>query len=374
MPVSLTPRQRVLAAFNHRQPDRLPLDLLGTAGCLKDDLYFALLEKLGLPGAGRVFRSGNVRYYDARLLEALGVDFRRVWMRPPAASESRPNPDGTQTDEWGATLKLVGDDWTLVRYPLAQASIADLEAHRWPDPALPERTAGLAEEARALRETTDYAISARSPLYGIFEAAQRVRGMQQFLMDLLLDEKFASALMWKICAVQVGFWEVYLDCVGPYVDMVEMSDDYGGQSGPLISPRLFKKLIAPPRQALHDFIRRKAPHVRILLHTDGAIYPLIPALIELGVDVLNPVEPDVPGNDPLRLKREFGSELVFHGHLDVKGALRGSLAAVRAEVRRIAETMGPGGGFVLAPTNHLQSDIPVENVIKLYQYAGALEL
>ncbi len=365
----MTSRERVLTAFAHSQPDRVPLDLLGTASCLKDEVYFGLLEALGLEGEGRAFRAGNVRYYDATLLDALDVDFRRVWMRAAADWPPPVADDGTMLDEWGARLRLVGGDWTVIDAPLADATVSDIARHRWPDPSDPARVEGLAEEARRLCETGTHAISARSPLLGMFEAAQRVRGMQHFLMDMLLDKPFAVALVSKLTEVHMAFWDVYLDAVGPYVDMVEMSDDYGAQAGPLISPRLFSEILAPSRRELHDFIKSKAPHVRLFLHTDGSVSRLIPALIETGVDVLTPIEPDAAGNDALTLKRTFGSQIVFHGHLDVKRALRGSLEDVRAEVRRIVDVMAEGGGFILAPTNHLQPDVPVENIIEVYRYA-----
>ncbi len=259
----MTSRERVLAAFAHEQPDRLPVDLMGTASCMKDEVYFGLLKALDLPGEGRTFRGGNVRYYDSSLLDALGVDFRRVWMRPPAEQPQTPAEDGSMCDEWGARLRLVGGDWSVVEVPLADASIGDIDRHPWPDPHAPGRLDGLADEARRLHRTTTCAISARSPLLGIFEGAQRVCGMERFLMDMLLDKKFAAALIDRITQVHMAFWDVYLDAVGPYVDMVEMSDDYGAQAGPLISPALFDELLAPSRKELHDFIKSKAPHVRL---------------------------------------------------------------------------------------------------------------
>jgi uroporphyrinogen decarboxylase len=364
----MTSRERVYATFAHKQPDRMPVDLMGTASCMKDEVYFGLLKTLGLKGEGRAFREGNVRYYDPCLLDALGVDFRRVWMRPVPWKLS-PDQDGTMIDEWGVRLRLVGRDWTAVQAPLANATISDLEKYPWPSPYEQGRLEGLAEEARHLRETTTCAISARSPLYGMFETAQRLRGMEHFLTDLLLDKPFAVALIRKLTEVHIAFWDAYLDVVGPYVDMVEMSDDYGSQTGPLISPKTFKEILAPSRKELNDFIKRKAPHVKIFLHTDGSIIKLIPQLIEIGVEVLNPIEPDAAGNDALTLKKTFGSELVFHGHLDVKGAMRGSLEDVRAEIRRIVDIMAEGGGFIMAPTNHLQPDVPVENIIEAYRYA-----
>lgn len=366
----MTPRQRVLTTLAHREPDRLPVDFMGTASCMVDAAYYALRDRLGLQGDGRMFRRWeNTRFYDDRILEVLEVDFRRVWLREPSGWEPRPAEDGTIEDAWGLRRRPIGDLLSYVNAPLEGATPGDLDRYPWPDPRDPGRVAGLAEEARKLHEEERYAIVARAPTMGILDLAQRLRGMQQFLMDLLTDKPFARALIHKLKEIQMGFYEVLLEAVGPYVDIVETGDDYGAQRGPLISPATFREMVAPARHELNRWIKSKAPGAKIFLHSDGAIFKLIPTFIEIEVDILNPVEPDVPGNSAEALKGTFGSELVFHGHLDNKGALRGSTEEIRAEVRRIFDGMGPGGGFILAPTNHIQTDVPPDNLLELYRYA-----
>jgi len=366
----MTPRQRVLTALAHKEPDRLPMDFMGTASCLVDAAYYALRDRMGLQGDGRIFRRGeNTRFYDNRILERLGVDFRRVWLREPANWKPPVTDDGTIVDEWGLRRQRIGDLLSYINAPLAGATASDLKRYPWPDTWDPGRVEGLAEEARQLHEAGQYAIVARAPSLGIFDLAQRLRGMQQFLMDLLIDKPFALALIHKLKEVQMGFYEAFLAAVGPYVDVVETGDDYGAQNGPLISPATFREMIAPARRELNQWIKSKAPSAKIFLHSDGAIFKLIPTFIEIGVDILNPVEPDVPGNSPEALKSTFGSELVFHGHLDSKRALRGSFDDVRTEVRRLFDGMGPGGGFIMAPTNHVQVDVPPDNIVELYRYA-----
>lgn len=363
----MTPRERVLATLNHKSPDRLPADLMGTAGCLTDPAYFALRDYLGLKGEGRVFRKGeNTSYYDERVLERLGVDFRRVWLRPPRNWQPVVMEDGAVSDEWGVLRRRL-DNYQSFSAPLGGATVEDLDHYSWPDPFDPGRVEGLAEEAKRLRETTDYAICARAPSLGLFDMAMRLRGMEHFLTDFADDERFAAALIRKVLEVQLGLYQVFLDAVGPYVDMVETSDDYAGEQSPLISPRSFAQIIAPARRELNAFIKSRAPHAKIFLHSDGAITKLIPQFIEIGVDVLNPVEPDAHGNTPEALKC-FRSELVFHGHLDTKGALRGSREDVRREVKRVVGGLGSGASYIMAPTNHVQPDIPPENLTEAYSY------
>lgn len=363
----MTPRQRVQSTLNHKTPDRLPIDLMGTAGCLTDPAYFALCDYLGLKGEGRVFRKGeNTSYYDERVLERLGVDFRRVWLRAPRNWQPVVTEEGAVSDEWGVLRTRHGHYYSFSS-PLASATVEDLDDYPWPDPFDPGRVDGLAEEAKRLRETTDYAVCARAPSLGLFDMAMRMRGMENFLMDIADDERFAETLIRKVLEVQLGLYQVFLNAVGPYVDMVETSDDYAGEQNLLISPRSFAQIIAPARKELNAFIKSRAPHAKIFLHSDGAITKLIPSFIEIGVDVLNPVEPDAQGNTSEALKF-YSSELVFHGHLDTKGALRGSKEDVRREVKRVVEGLGSGASYIMAPTNHVQPDIPPENLVEAYDY------
>jgi uroporphyrinogen decarboxylase len=365
-----TSRRRVLTALAHQEPDRLPMDFMGTASCMVDTAYFALLKQLGLEGTGREFRKyENTRFYDERVLQALGVDFRRVWLRPNANRPSVPDAEGGIIDEWGLRRRPTGDLLSYVSSPLESSTVGDLKGYPWPDPYAAGRLEGLAEEARRLREAGEFAIVARSPTLGMFELAQRLRGMQRFLMDLVLDKEFAIHLVQALKDVHMGLYETYLGAVGPYVDIVETSDDFGAQNAPLISPALFRDVFAPARKELNDLIHRKAPKAKVFLHSDGAIAKLIPDFIRIGVDILNPIEPDVPGNDPGALKSAFGSEIVFHGHLDNKRALNGSSSDARQEVRRIFEGMGPGGGYIMAPTNHIQADVSPDALIEVYRYA-----
>lgn len=366
----MTPRQRVLETFAHRSPDRMPVDLMGTAGCLEDGAYFALCDFLGLKPEGRIFRHAwNVRYYDERILELLGVDFRRVWMRPLANRPALSEKQGDENDEWGMLIRHEGHAAWFANEPLAQASIHDLDTYPWPNPGDPCRIEGLAEEARDLRQTTHYAVSARQATSGLFELAQRLRGPERLLMDLLLDKPFAHALLRRLNEIRLEFLRVYLGEAGRYIDMIEYADDFGAQNGPLISTELFAEFFLPAYAEQNELIRKLAPGARIFMHSDGNIAPLIPLFIESGVDVLNPVEPDVPGLDPAQLKREHGAHLVFHGHINTKGSMRGSLEDVRAEVDRIRDGIAVGGGFIMAPTNHFQVDVPPANIVEAYHYA-----
>ncbi len=366
----MTHRERYVAVLEHRQPDRVPVDLMGTAGGLTDRALFELRSHLGLGDEPRRFRHGeNVNYYDEEVLQALDVDARRVWMRPPARA-LRAESDGTVSDEWGLRHRQVGGLMQRVDPPLAGAGVEDLRNYPWPDPRDPARVAGLADEAARLHNETDYAVVARAPVAGFLDLASWLRGMEQFMLDLALDPSFAMALIERIRDVEMGFYEVYLQAVGPYVQMVETMDDYAGNAGPLISPGAFREFIAPARRELNQLIKGLAPRAAIFLHTDGELLKLADDLIACGVEVLNPVQP-LPGSPHLQLKARYGDRLSFHGGIDTIQALRGTPGQVEDAVRRCIAELGVGGGYILAPCNHIQADVPPENTVRLFQAAHA---
>ncbi len=214
-----------------------------------------------------------------------------------------------------------------VTHPLAQATVADLAAYPWPDPYRPDRVTGLHQQARKLYEETGYALVAAPVSGGLFEFAvprsapdlvhvgQHLRGMSNFLMDLLSDKAFASGLLDRILAVHMGLWEVFLKGVGEYVEMVQLADDFGTQRSLLISPRVFREMFKPRYAELIRHIRRFTG-AKVFLHCDGAITPLIEDFIEIGVQVLNPLQPTAAGMDPAAIKARFGDRLAFHGAID----------------------------------------------------------
>jgi uroporphyrinogen decarboxylase len=221
-----------------------------------------------------------------------------------------------------------------------------LSRHSWPDPYDPRRAEGLEEEARRLSSETDACLVARSPQSaGFLEYGAWLRGDENFLADLFLAEEFSSALFDKICELQLGYYNVLLGTVGSYVDIVETSEDYGSASGLLISPETFRKYIKPRRTAINAFIKSKCPHVKILHHSCGAIRPIISDLIETGIDILNPVQPNLPGMTGGELKAEFGDILCFCGGADMITLATGSDEDIENDVRaRMSEYASSGGG------------------------------
>ena len=193
-------------------------------------------------------------------------------------------------------------------------------------------------------------------------------GMENALLLTVLDTRLFDALLTKLTEVLGGFYDAFLDVVGPYVQVVEMADDLGTNNGPMFNPEAYRKFMKPKHKETIDLIKRKAPNAKVMLHCDGAVRKFIPDLIEAGFDILNPIEGHLRGMDPVELKKEFGSEMVFQGGVDVKQVLNhGTVEDVRREVRLRIEQMGVGGGYILAPAHNFGNDIPLENMLAFFE-------
>ena len=365
-------RDRVSRALAHNPPDRVPISLGGSAHKLSDSRHELLKQHFGIAGASPQRLTGAyLSYSDNRVLDALGTDIRYVHLRPPTGYMKNKRPDGTWVDEWGLTHRVLENGfYELGGTPLAHARADDLEAYPWPDPRDPARLAGLREETLDLFNHTPYALAAYRPtLSGIFELAHSLRGMEKLLMDLVLDPAFVDALFTKLALVLGEFYRAYLEVVGPYVQIVEAADDVGTQVGPMFAPRLYRQLLRDKHAYLAKIVKEKAPQAKFLLHSCGSVRAFIPDFIEAGFDILNPVQPLAKDMEPAKLKAEFGQAISFLGGVDVQQTMRGPVEGVRAEVRKRIEELGPGGGYVLAPSHNFSDDIPLENILAFFETA-----
>jgi uroporphyrinogen decarboxylase len=364
-------RQRVIAALNHREPDRVPISLGGSAHKLSDSRYALLKEHLGITEEGTQRLTGaymsRVNNY---VLDALGTDVRHIHLRPSSGYRADVAPDGSWTDEWGLTHRSVMGFYQLGGTPLADATVEDVEHYPWPDPHDPARLEGLEQETLALYHDTDYAIAAYRPtISGIFEMAHHLRGMEQLLMDTALNKDFVDALFTKLAEVIAGFYDAFLDVVGPYVQIVELADDLGTQQGPMISPQAYCELLQEKHAWVVQRIKEKAPQAQVMLHSCGSIKAYIPHFIDAGFEILNPLQPRAKDMDPAPLKAEFGDAIAFLGGVDVQETMRGPVEGVRAEVRQRIEELGSGGGYILAPSHNFGDDIPLENILAFFEAA-----
>ncbi len=364
-------RERVLAAINHQEPDRVPIDL-GSVGPTGIHIlaYKRLLEVLGIEEAVKLRDVvGQLAEPSERVLELVGADVRGVRV---GGSAYNPHVQ-SQTelvDHWGAVWRRPPGAlcFHLVEYPLRDARPQDLETYPWPDGKNPDLVTGLADRARYLHQETPYAVLGEFAGH-FFERAQMVRGFDTFLLDLAADQAFAEELMDRILEVEIDIATTFLNAVGDQIDVIAFKDDIAMQSGPVISPVMFRRLIKPRMDRLIQAIRSRT-QAKIWFHSCGSVYYAIPDLIDLGVDILNPVQVRAAEMDTARLKREFGNHLTFWGGIDTQHVLPfGTPDDVRREVKQRIADLAPGGGYVLASVHNIEADVPGENVWAMFQAA-----
>lgn len=378
-PATMTPRERVMASLNHQEPDRVPIALgQATGDGITLVAYRNLLRHLGLDETKAQLKDTRAQTarVDEEILRRFHVDMRGIGLGAPDGWKDKWLDERTVQDEWGIvrTRPAGGFYFDLCGSPFAgEPSLDDIDRHPWPDPADPGRYRGLQERARRLHRETDYAVVLDLNC-AFFLRCCELRGWENFYTDLLAEREFAEALMDRYLEIRLAMAERALQEVGEDVDIVMVtSDDLGMTDRTLISPDLYRALIKPRQKRTFDFFKARTAAKRYY-HTDGAIWPLLPDLVEIGVEVLNPVEVRAAGmGDTARLKREFGERLAFWGAIDTHRVLpHGTPAEVREEVRRRIRDLGPGGGYVLSSVHNIQPDVPPENVVAMYQAADEL--
>ncbi|MDR1579866.1 MAG: hypothetical protein LBS35_05875 [Synergistaceae bacterium] len=362
-------RERVRLAISHKEADRVPMDLWGCASRLHNKLYTGVLKELGLDGTGRMIRPGTLtEYEDYRICDILGVDFRHVNIGKPKNFKSWSDDKGNAFDEWGIG-HFKNDRFNSISvHPLAEPDADALDSYGWPDPEDPGRIEGIGELAKSYYENTPYAVTATTATSGLmFDFGQYLCGAEQFFIDLYEEEHFMEKLLDKLTELMIRIYLHYLRPIAPYLEWVEFASDFGTQNAPFISIGMFRKYFKKPMASLFGAIKKEYPNLRLMLHSCGAMSCFIPDLIECGMDILNSLQPLARDMDAVKLKRDFGNDIVLHSGVDIQQAMQGSAEDVEREVKRVIEAMAPGGGYILAPANHLQGDCPPANVVTLYR-------
>ena len=260
-------------------------------------------------------------------------------------------------------------DW--IEFPIKEISVEALEKYQWPQLDPLETVGQLRDQARHLFENTDYALVGSDSIGGgIFEQACRIVGLENFMISMVTNRPFADRLLERITDIYIESVDRYLDLVGEYIQVFAFCDDVSTQSGWMISPDLYKSLVKPRHRRLFEAIRRRT-QAKLLYHCCGAASELFPHLIDIGVDIVNPVQVSASGMDSKKLKERFGRDLVFWGGgVDTQRILPfGTVQDVRDEVRRRIDDLAPGGGFVFAAVHNIQAFVPPENIVAVYDTA-----
>lgn len=373
-------RDRVLCALNHQEPDRVPIDLGGTACTSIHRLGYAeLRQHLGLeprnPGIVDPFQQLPFLHED--VLQRFGADVRMLELVPDEGEHPPVVEEGRYSvfhDNWGAKVQMPKDgglyyDW--VKFPIREFTLQALDEYEWPGPISPERLADLRQRANFLRQQTPYALAGTGLIGGgIFEQAATLVGFESLMRALIREPEFADQLMGRITDVYVASCLSYLDAVGEFLDVFIYMDDVCGQEGWLISPDLYQGMIKPKQRRLIETVRQRTD-AKIFYHGCGAIFGLIPHLIDIGVDIVNPVQVSARGMDPGHVKREYGRDIVLWGAtVDTQHTLPfGTPEEVAEEAKRRIDELAPGGGYVFAPIHNIQPDVPPENVVALFEAA-----
>jgi uroporphyrinogen decarboxylase len=376
----MKPRDRVMLALNHQEPDRIPIDL-GASICssIHKNAYLELKKHLGMEVEELKMLDyiQQLPYLDEALLERFGVDFRLVQLPAATAPDVDIFEEGDYyafMDRWGSKLHMPKDggfyfDW--VDFPIKEPTLEALDAYTWPQPDPPEANARLREQAKYLYENTDYALVGNAIIGGgIFEQPARVMGLENFFMALVTEPKFADRLMGQITDIYIESCNNYLEQVGEYLHVLTCWDDICGQDGWLIAPDLYRRMIKPKERRLVEAIKSKTD-AKVYYHGCGAVFDLIPDLIDVGFDILNPVQVSARGMDTKRLKEEYGEDIVFWGGgVDTQHVLPfGTPQEVADEVKRRIDDLAPGGGFVFAAVHNIQALVPPENIVAAFETA-----
>lgn len=371
-------RQRLQMALNHQEPDKVPFDLGATVlTSIHHRSYRELRKALGLPDLEPrivdIFQQIVVVDDDVR--DRLKVDVRDVAPRSSASFriDIQEMPGYTYFyDEWGIGWRMPVDGgwyYDMFDHPLKNASSLDeVENYPWPDPVDPARFAGMRERAQHAAEVEGQAVFMGGLCAGVMEMAAWTRGFANYFADFGNNPDMVVAIMRKVMELKMAYWEKALAEVGDYADVVGEADDFAGQFRMLISPNMYRRIVKPIHKELFDFIHARTK-AKIFFHSCGAVRPVIGDLIDAGVDILNPVQVSATGMDSAELKREFGKDIVFWGGgVDTQRVLgTGTPADVRADTRKRIEDLAPGGGFVFATVHNIQGNVPVENILAMWE-------
>jgi uroporphyrinogen decarboxylase len=366
----LTPRERVLCALNHEEPDRVPIMFGGSgATSMLAPAYDRLKAYLGVHSETRVSsRLFQYTLLDEEVMVRFGSDFRPLVPGPAVSMLARELPDDAVIDDWGTLWQRRPgvEYYEMMRWPLQNATLETVLGYPWPDLAHPSRFTGLKARAQAIH-AAGYASIVLAGLAS-YEICHQLLGLEAWLTQLAARPDGAHALMRLVTDRACAMAARLMEAAGDDIDVVVMADDLGGQNAPLISPQMYRALIKPYQAEIIATLKRRHP-VKVFYHSCGSIYPLINDFIEIGVDLLNPVQVSAQHmGDTARLKKEFGPRLTFCGGVDTQHVLpHGTPDDVRREVRRRINDLGPGGGYVLAAVHAIQPDVPPENVCALFE-------
>lgn len=373
--MTLTSKERVMAAINHQEPDRVPIVVgVSNATGIKMKTYQDIKALAGIQAPDEYIYEwpelGTARV-DEETLQRLRVDVRGVLDLEPEKVRERNRhrkPHSPCLDSWGSgQIEISEGEWMPGVQPMREATtLEEIESYPWPNMDDPTRVAHARAQAKQLAQENQYAIMGTPWLLFPFERAHAMQGMDQFLLNMALEPDFARALLAKITEKCKQLMGNFLRETGEFLDIIKIGDDLGSQESLLISPKMYREMLKPFHADLIAFIKARTD-AKVFFHTDGDVFDLIEDFIEIGVDILNPIQTSAGKMADLKqLKQRYGDRITFCGAIDTHKVLpEGSPEDVQQEVRRVINALGPGGGYMLASVHTIMNDVPAENVLAM---------
>ncbi len=378
--MAMTSRERVQAVLNHEIPDQVPVIIgVSNATGIKMTPYQGVKKLAGIEAPDDYIYDWpelGSALVDEATLQRLHSDVRGIHDRLPEAvtrrNKTRP-AHANFIDDWGSGQKEIEEGvWYPGIHPLAEATtIEEVDAYtNWPDMDDPYRVAHVKALAQKLAAENQYAIMATPWLLFPFERAHAMQGLDKFLYNMAVEKDFSKYLLEKIygyCKTLMGH---FLDELGDNVDIIKIGDDLGTQESLLISPKMYREFLKPIHADFISFIKQRSK-ARVFFHTDGDVFNLIEDFIEIGVDILNPIQTSAGRMSNLaELKSRYGGRIVFCGAVDTQRVLpTGTPDEVRDEVKRVIQVLGEGGDYMLASVHTIMNEVPAENILAMVDAA-----
>lgn len=371
----MTSRERVKAVLAHEVPDRVPIIMgVSNATGIKMIPYRGVKQAAGIEAPDEYIYDwpelGTARVDEATMLR-LHSDVRGVLDRFPEEIYEKNQKRAPHTpcmDDWGTgQVEIEAGVWYPGVHPLAEATTIDaIENYPWPDMDDPYRVAHVKEQAKKLAEENQYAIMGTPWLLFPFERAFAMQGMDKFLLNMAMYPDFAKALLRKITDLCKTLMAHFLDAAGENLDIIKIGDDLGTQEKLMISPRMYRQILKPFHAEFIEFIKARTK-AKVFFHTDGDVFDLIDDFVEMGVDILNPVQTSAGKMADLKgLKDRYGKNIVFCGAIDTQHILpSGTPEEVRQEVRRVINVLGAEGGYMVASVHTIMNEVPPQNILAM---------
>lgn len=352
----MTSKERFISTINRGIPDRPPLYLSFTPQSAAK-----VCNQLGIPYEEPVDSMLSTRISHQDMCMFLGSDAIGIAATPPESKPTQISDEGHITNEWGMVFIDAGLYNEFYSFPLEYAeSVKDIEDYSFFDPMEKSRFSFASRSVNNFGNR--FGIIADLEC-SIFETAWYLTGLEKFLMDMMMEKPYVEALLDKVAWINT---ETGKELIRSGADMIWCGDDFGSQQSLMMDIGTWRKYFKPRIASMFESFREVNPDIKIAWHSCGAIFDLIPDFIDIGLDILNPIQPMAAGMDPIRLKKEFGNDLTFFGGICIQDLLpNGTPKQIQNEVIRRAEILGKGGGYIIAPAHNIQEDTPVENIIAL---------